>query len=92
MALQILENNGIFFLEGNLNATTSRSFIIHFEYLINKYSSITINIGRLKGIDSNGVSAIKSLFANALRNQKLFSVNGLGSKDIYEDIQSDNAA
>ena len=92
MALQILENNGTFHLKGNLNSMTSRSFIIHFEYLVSAYNSVTINVGSLTEIDANGVSAIKLIFAMALRRQKLFSIVGFGSKDLYEDIQSDSAA
>jgi len=92
MALQISENNGTFHLEGTLNATTSRSFIIHFEHLMNSLKNITINIENVKEIDTNGVAAFKSLLANALRNHKLFSVTGNGCKDIYEEFQNANLA
>jgi len=34
MALQISENKGTFNLQGKINETTSRSLIIHFEYLL----------------------------------------------------------
>ena len=86
MALQILENNGTFHLEGNLNATTSRSFIIHFEHLISRLKKVTVNIEKVKEIDRNGVTAFKILLANALRNNKLFSITGNGCEDIYKDF------
>lgn len=86
MALQILEHNGTFHLQGNLNATTSRSFIIHFEYMIETTKNVRVNIDKVKEIDSNGVAAFKTLFASALRHQKLFSVLGNGCKDIYDEF------
>lgn len=86
MALQILEHNGTFYLQGNINATTSRSFIIHFEHMIETFKNVKINIDKIKEIDSNGVAAFKTLFATALRNHKLFSVTGNGCKDIYDEF------
>ena len=40
MALQIFKKNNTFELSGNLNSQTSRSFIIHFEYLLNNFKII----------------------------------------------------
>jgi ABC-type transporter Mla MlaB component len=57
MALQILEKNGTFELYGNLNTKNSRSFIIHFEYLINTLKDVTINIDKIKALDSSRVEA-----------------------------------
>ena len=86
MALQILEHNGTFYLQGNLNATTSRSFIIHFDYMIKTIKNITVNIDKVKEIDVNGVAAFKTLFATALKQQNSFSVIGNGCKDIYDEF------
>lgn len=86
MALRILENNGTFHLQGNLNAMTSRAFIIHFEYLIKSLKNVTVNIDKVKEIDTNGVSAFKTLYANALRQNKLFFVIGNGCKDINNEF------
>ncbi|WP_299886037.1 STAS domain-containing protein [uncultured Lacinutrix sp.] len=92
MALQILENNGTFHLSGNLNATTSRAFIIHFEHVINSFKKVTVNIEKVKEIDTNGVAAFKTLLANALRENKLFSVIGNGCKDIYNEFNHSQMA
>tara|TARA_B100000809_G_scaffold264621_1_gene320952 strand:- start:2724 stop:3002 length:279 start_codon:yes stop_codon:yes gene_type:complete len=83
MALQILEKNGTFELCGNLNTKTSRSFIIHFEYLINTLKDVTINIDKIKAIDINGVEALKTLIAISLKNNCILSIIGKGCKDIY---------
>ena len=92
MALQILENNGTFDLEGSLNTTTSRSFIIHFEHIINTVKDVTVNIDKVNAIDASGVEALKTLIAIALRTNNKFSVTGYGCKDIYNDYKSDMAA
>ena len=92
MALQISENKGIFHLEGSLNSSTTRSFIIHFEHIINTIKNVKINIDKIKDIDESGVSAFKTLIAIALRNNKLFYIVGDSSKDIYEDYSYSNVA
>lgn len=88
MALQILEQNGAFELHGSLTATTTKSFIIHFEHLINTVKNVTVNIDHINAIDSSGVDALKTLIAIALRTNNIFSVIGNGCRDIYEDYKS----
>ncbi|MFT5437247.1 MAG: ABC-type transporter Mla MlaB component [Ulvibacter sp.] len=92
MALQILEKNGTFELYGNLNTKNSRSFIIHFEYLINTLKDVTINIDKIKAIDSSGVEALKTLIAISLKNNSIFYIIGKGCKDIYAHNSSEFAA
>ena len=92
MALQILENKGTFHLEGSLNASTTRSFIIYFEHVINTIKNVKVNIDDIKEIDESGVEAFKTLIAIALRNNKFFVIIGDGSKDIYEDYSLTNVA
>jgi ABC-type transporter Mla MlaB component len=83
MALQILEKNGAYELYGNLNTNTSRSFIIHFEYLINTFKNVTINIDKVKAIDASGVEALKTLITISLKNNSIFYIMGKGCKEIY---------
>ena len=47
MALQILEKKGTFHLQGSLNSSTTRSFIIHFENIINTVKSVKVNIDKI---------------------------------------------
>jgi anti-anti-sigma regulatory factor len=88
MALQILENNGVFELEGPLNTTTSRFFIIYFEYIINTLKSVTVNIEKVNAMDASGAESLKTLLAIALRTNKKFLIIGNGSNDIYNDYKS----
>lgn len=92
MALQILENNGTFHLQGILNATTSRAFMNHFEHLLTSFKDVTVNIDKVKKIDKKGVLALKTLYVNALRENKLFSVIGNGCKDIYNEFNHQQVA
>jgi len=92
MALQILEQNGTFELQGSLTASTTRSFIIHFEHIIKTVKDVTINIDKVNSIDTTGVDALKTLIAIALRSNNIFSVVGNGCKDIYDDYKSSFAA
>lgn len=92
MALQILEENGTFQLHGSLNATTTRSFISHFEHIINTVKDITVDIDHVSSIDASGVEAFKILMATAFKSNHVFSIIGNGCKDIYEDYKSSFAA
>lgn len=83
MALQIIKKNSTFELSGNLNIKTSRSFIIHFEYLINTFKNVTIDIDNVKEIDVCGVEALKTLITISLQKNSVFDIIGNGSRDIY---------
>lgn len=92
MALQITQQNGTFSLKGKLNTNTTRSFIIHFEYIIEQLQNVVVNIDDVTEIDQDGLQGIKTLKAIALRNYKLFSVIGNGCKDIYQDLNCSQVA
>ena len=92
MALQIFKKNSTFELCGNLNIKTSRSFIIHFEYLINTFKNVTINIDKVEEIDASGVQALKTLIAISLKSNSMFYIIGNGSRDIYEHQNKSFAA
>jgi ABC-type transporter Mla MlaB component len=84
MALQILKKDGTFELSGKLNTETSRSLIIHFEYIINTFKYVTINISKLEEVDRYGVQALKTLIAISLKSNNIFYIIGNGSKDVYD--------
>jgi len=92
MALQITQQNGAFLLSGELNSLSIRSFVIHFEYLIEHHQNIIVNIDGLTEVDYDGLEGIKTVTAIALRNHKMFSVIGNGCKDIYQDFNCSQVA
>ncbi|WP_299121176.1 STAS domain-containing protein [uncultured Tenacibaculum sp.] len=86
MALQISEKKGIFYLKGKINCTTVKSFVTYFEHYISKNKKTVINLDKIKEIDSDGLNAIKKLRAIAVKNQKIFSTTGNGTKDIFNRL------
>ena len=83
MALEIRQKKDIFELKGKLNTKNSRTFIIHFEYLIKTFKNVTVNIDKVKAIDITGVEAMKTLIAISLKNHCQFYITGRGCEDIY---------
>ena len=92
MALQILEHNSTFYLQGNLNASTSQSLITHLEHTMHAIKEVTVDIDKVEAIDANGVAALKTLFLNALNSKKPFSIVGYGCKELYTDFNTPSAA
>ncbi|MFC4633541.1 hypothetical protein ACFO3O_06460 [Dokdonia ponticola] len=87
MALQILECNGTFYLKGALNLTTSYPFIHHFENVLKSTKEVTVNIDQVQEIDRSGVDAFKTIYCNAEKEHKQFSVIGNGCKDLYDEFR-----
>jgi ABC-type transporter Mla MlaB component len=87
MALQILECNGTFHLKGALNVTTSNPFITHFKHVLKNTKDVTINIDQVKEIDRSGVTAFKTIYSSAQKDNKQFSITGHGCKEIYDEFR-----
>ncbi|WP_100924950.1 hypothetical protein [Tenacibaculum sp. SZ-18] len=84
MSLQVTQKNGALHLKGRINTSTSRLFIIYLEHYAEKLKNVVINIDKVKEIDRDGIEAIKTVWAIALKKNKKFSIRGLGCKDIYD--------
>lgn len=84
MALQVTQKKETLYLKGRINSTTARLFIIHLEHYVEKLKNVIINIDNIKEIDSDGIEAIKTVWAMALKNHKRFSIRGYGCKEIYD--------
>lgn len=92
MALTIKENNGIFYANGALNASTAKNFQTHLEFILNSYETLTINIDNIEEIDATGLVALRSLYTNALINNRCLYVIGNRSNEIYNDYIYTNVA
>ncbi|CAL2094563.1 conserved hypothetical protein [Tenacibaculum sp. 190524A05c] len=88
MALQVTQNKGTVYLEGRINSTTARLFIIHAEHFVDKLKNIKINIDKVKEIDRDGIEAIKTVWSIALKRNKKFAVTGFGCKEIYDHFEN----
>jgi len=61
MALEITENNGTFFLNGNINSATSNFFRKHLESLKHLNKDFSISIDNTMVIDANEMILLKQL-------------------------------
>jgi len=89
MALKILEKKGTLYLDGSINTTTTKSFMKHIQFYVEKFENVIINIDKVKEIDIDGLQAIKSLWRSSLNENKNFYILGYGCKDIYDDFYSE---
>ena len=92
MAFQILKMDKVFYVNGQINRETSRSFIIQIEHKIERHKKVVININNVNEIDKEGLKAIKTLIGIALKKGKVFSVVGIGCKDVYDHINQTKIA
>lgn len=92
MALKILEKKGVFYLKGKINNTTTRDFIIHFDYVLDATENVMINVDEVEEIDSEGIGAIKTLMRIAEKNNKTFSIVGSVFKEIYDNFKCSQVA
>lgn len=92
MAIKITQKNGVFLVEGHINADTVKDFQTHFEFILNANDQLTINIEHVNEIDFNGVQALMALYTNAIIYNKKFYIVGTGCKEIYDFFQYNNTA
>jgi len=92
MTLQIFKKNGIFYLNGKLNSSTLKSFTTYFEYNLSQNKNVTINIDDVIEIDKSCLEAMRNFTKVAILKQKVFSIEGNGCKEIYDDFKQTNRA
>ena len=82
MAIQIIKNQEIFEIKGNIVAENVASLQHHFEKLLTKTDKVIVCIDNVKKIDASGVLTLTKLFKNAMKNNKIFYVIGKENKKI----------
>ena len=92
MALQILENKGNFYIQGKITCENVLAMKLHLEYVLTKRKYVTIDITNVTEIDSDGVLALTNIYMSALQTHKIFTIIGVGSKDLYDHFNNQNAA
>jgi anti-anti-sigma regulatory factor len=90
MSLTITENNGVFAVEGKLNATTARQMQAHFQLVLNVFGEIAIDIENITEIDSYGFDAIIRLYNDAVENKNNFFMMGKDEHGIYDQLTFDS--
>ena len=79
MALTITEKNGVFIVEGAINASTSKSLMNHCKSFLNACGEVIIDLQHIAFINVDGLLAIKSLYEFASKSQTYFHVVGDGN-------------
>ncbi|WP_066221901.1 STAS domain-containing protein [Formosa haliotis] len=88
MALEILQNNEAFVIDGDLNHTNVSKFHASFENAFTDTNQLVINIDKLKSADVAGVSAFESLYQQAVKHKKRLVLVGYGSRDLYNHFET----
>lgn len=79
MALTITENKGVFIIEGEINASTSKSLLNHCTSFLNACGEVIIDLQHIAHIDLNGLLALRSLYDFASKTKTYFHVVGDGN-------------
>ena len=92
MALQILENNGNFYIQGKITSDNVLAMKLHLEYVLEERKYVTIDITKVKEIDIDGVTALTEIYQKTLLNNKIFTIIGVGCKEMYDHFNSQDIA
>lgn len=92
MSLKFTKQNGTYFVNGQLNLTTTRSFILYFGCILAQNESVIVNIDGVTEIDKDGLEGIKKMTAVAVRNNKAFTIIGSDYEEFYQDINCSQVA
>lgn len=92
MALKIIEKKGNFLIKGKITGYNVQAMKHHFEYILRKRNRLTINISDVTEINSDGLLAMNKMYNYALLTQKLFTIIGKGSEEIYAYFKQQNIA
>lgn len=84
MAFQISNNQGIFEINGLLNAQNVNSMSNYFEALIESTRIITISLDKINDIDKAAVKVLGSLYKKAITNNKVFYIIGSENKKVRD--------
>ena len=88
MRLEIVNQDNVFQVEGYLEGKNVVVFQKHFNDVLEKYSKLTIHIGKVSRIDRLGVRALEVLHHESLSKGINLSIVGEGSDDLYEEFGS----
>lgn len=92
MVLEIKEQSNEYLVIGQLTRFTSKQFKESFLKVFESTDKLIINIQGLTEIDREGVNAIARLHNISLSRGKKLCIIGLGCKDLYQHINTNDAA
>ncbi|WP_203258747.1 STAS domain-containing protein [Hyunsoonleella ulvae] len=86
MALKITQKKDTFSVFGIINNTTALNFQNHISLAIKDVKELIIDIENVTSIDSAGMKAIRTIYADCMANNKRIYIVGTGCKEVYDDL------
>ena len=78
MALTIRQQDNTIILKGALNTTTLNSFKTHFDFILNTYKGVTLDIDNLAEIDKSTMIVLKEIYKNVDKSKKIVLYCAIG--------------
>ncbi len=82
MALQIINDQGIFKIKGKISTKNAKSLQSHLEQLLATTDTIILCLDQVKKIDTYGVHVLTHLYKEAMNNNTIFHIIGRENKII----------
>lgn len=92
MDLFITNYNNFYRLKGSLNKGNLDLFDRTFQFIFEKFDSLTLSIDDVESIDHHGVKALVNLHNLSITRNKRLSIVGFGCKELYEHFKSEETA
>ncbi len=89
MELQILNQNGIYQLEGSLNTNNLKKAKVFFKSIIGTTNIIIVSLNSLIEIDNKSVKALIKLYGAAMRSKTVFYLMGKENATVFEQFKNE---
>lgn len=86
MAILLDDQENKFFVKGEINRANSIIIQEYVESQFKRFSDVIMNIDLVSKIDKNGLTTLNSIYQNSLKQGKIFTITGVGCKEIYDDF------
>ncbi len=86
MYSSIKTSNNCLYLRGDLNSETFKNVKSQVNSYLKKHKRVVLDINEVTEIDSHAVESLAKLFKKASKANKKISIQGLGTKDIYDEL------
>jgi ABC-type transporter Mla MlaB component len=92
MAFQINHNNNMLIILGQLTIQNTKSLKRHLRSFSNERDFLMLNIEKVTHIDRSSAYTLEQMYLNAVSNNKVLAVIGMGNKHIAPVMQSTKTA
>lgn len=89
MGLEIRKIGDVFYLNGNINASTIRMLKNHFNYTYDLGNNIILNLDQVKQIDASGMRALEEIYKDSQECHQRLCITGIR---FYQLFNADRAA